>query len=262
MKNKKVVFVDVDQTLYDNRKQILYPSTIEAMRLLKENNIDVFLATGRSVNTINHLQEVLPYFKGLITNNGQTVFADDKIIFERPIDIHILKEFEAFANENNVPIAYVGDFNTSANFVTIVSNTAFTNFQIHNVEVLNKLPFHNNYSVKQFWVFEENTIIDTFKDKFENLEFINWPGKYGADGVLKGASKVDGIKAVINYYNYSKEHTYALGDGDNDISMFQEVEYSYCMGNGTEKAKNASKYVTDEISKDGFYKAVLDIIKK
>ena len=262
MNSRKVVFVDVDQTLYDNRHQILYPSTKKAMQLLKENNVDVFLATGRSVNTIGHLKEVLPYFKGLITNNGQTVFVNDEIIYERPIDISIVKEFESFANENNIPIAYVGDFNTSANFITVVSNIAFTNFQIHNVEVLNKNPFHHKYNVKQFWVFEENSIIDTFKDKFSDLEFINWPGKYGADGVLIGASKIDGSKEVIKYYNYKQENTFAIGDGDNDLSMLKEVEHSYCMGNGTPLAKEAAKYVTDPIDQDGFYNAVLDILEK
>ena len=262
MNNKKVLFVDVDQTLYDNRKQILYPSTIKAMQLLKEHNVDVFLATGRSVNTIGHLKEVLPYFKGLITNNGQTVFVDGKIIFERPIDVKILQEFEEFANNNNVPIAYVGDFNTSANFVTEISNIAFTNFQIHNVEILDKKPFHNKYTVKQFWVFEENAIIDKFKGNFKDLEFINWPGKYGADGVLLGASKIDGIKEVIDYYNYSFENTFAIGDGDNDITMFKNVYCSYCMGNGTDNAKEAADFITDEISNDGFYKAVIDVLDR
>ena len=262
MNNKKVVFVDVDQTLYDNRCKTLYPSTALAMKLLKENNIDVFLATGRSINTIGHLKEVMPYFKGLVTNNGQTVFVDNKIIFENPIDKEIVKEFEEFANANNIPIAYVGDFNTSANFLTEVSNIAFKNFQIHNVEVLDKNPFHHKFSVKQFWVFEENTLITNFKDKFSKLEFINWPGKYGADGVFKGASKVDGIKAVIDLYSYKYENTFALGDGDNDITMFQVVNHSYCMGNGTEEAKKAAKYITDDIANDGFYNAVIDIIKK
>ena len=91
---------------------------------------------------------------------------------------------------------------------------------------------------------------------FDEIDLLYWPGKFGCDGVLKGASKVDGIRKVIELFNYKHENTYAIGDADNDIKMFEEVNYSIAMGNGSTKAKEAASYITDNIENDGFSKGL------
>ena len=99
MDNKKVIFVDVDQTLYDNKRQILYPSTKRILEeLSKREDIDLFLATGRTCATVSHLKEVWDYFKGFVMNNGQTVIVNDKVIYERPIPKEIVDRLEEYAN--------------------------------------------------------------------------------------------------------------------------------------------------------------------
>ena len=69
------------------------------------------------------------------------------------------------------------------------------------------------------------------------------------------------IKEVIKYYQYELENTYAIGDGDNDVSMFQQVKHSICMGNGTKLAKEAAEYITDRIEEDGFANELEKIFK-
>ncbi|MGG5317999.1 hypothetical protein IGI49_004898 [Enterococcus sp. AZ071] len=38
--------------------------------------------------------------------------------------------------------------------------------------------------------------------------------------------------------------TYAFGDGNNDLPMFEAVDYRIAMGNGTDKIKKAADFVT------------------
>lgn len=257
MNNKKIIFVDVDQTLYDNKRQILYPSTAKILKELStREDIDLFLATGRTCATVSHLKDVWSYFKGYIMNNGQTVIVNDKIIYERPIPKELVDKIEDYANKNNISISYVGDYDSDANFITPMATKAFNNFQIYNVLDLNKQSFDNKYNVKQFWIFADHEQIITMRKYFPDMDLVLWPGKFGCDGLLKNASKVDGIKKVIELYNYKYENTYAIGDADNDIKMFETVKTSICMGNGSLAAKQAATFVTDDIAEDGFEKGL------
>ncbi len=257
MNNKKIIFVDVDQTLYDNRKQILYPSTEQVLKELStREDIDLFLATGRTCATVAHLKPVWNYFKGYVMNNGQTVIVNDKIIYEQPVPSDIVNKLEEYANNNNISLSYVGDYQSDVNFTTHMSKIAMDNFQIYNVVDLNKKAFNNKYKVKQFWIFADHPQIIEMRKYFPDMDLVFWPGKFGCDGLLKNASKVDGIKKVIELYNYKYENTYAIGDADNDIKMFEIVKTSICMGNGSLAAKQAATFVTDDIAEDGFEKGL------
>ena len=48
----------------------------------------------------------------------------------------------------------------------------------------------------------------------------------------------------------------AIGDGNNDIEMFEYANYSVAMENSTELAKKAAKYQTDSNENDGVAKAI------
>ena len=52
------------------------------------------------------------------------------------------------------------------------------------------------------------------------------------------------------------EEIMAIGDGNNDIEMFEYANYSVSMENGTELAKKAAKYQTDSNENDGVAKAI------
>ena len=48
----------------------------------------------------------------------------------------------------------------------------------------------------------------------------------------------------------------AIGDGNNDVEMFEYANYSVAMGNSTEIAVKAAKYRTDTNENDGVAKAI------
>lgn len=257
MNDKKVVFVDVDQTLFDNKNNILYPSTIKVMEeLSKRKDIDIFIATGRGINFLNHLKSIMPYVKGFITNNGQTVFYQNEIIYDNQIGKEIIEKIENYANDNNISLAYATEYEALVNFHNEYSIKALNNFHINNAQSLNKSKCPENLKVKQFWFFGNHEEINQAREKITELDFILWPGEIGCDVVTKGVSKKQGIEIVIDKLGYQLENTYAIGDGDNDIEMFRTVKYSIAMGNGTEKAKKNACYITDRIDNDGFAKAI------
>ncbi len=257
MNNHKVLFVDVDQTLFDNHHNLLYPSTILALEMIAEqDDIDLFLATGRGINILGHLERVLPFFKGFVTNNGQTAIYKDQLIHDGRTPREIVKKMEDYANKNHISIAYVSEDDALVNFHNEISIKALNNFHIYNAKSLNGSACPNNLAVKQFWFFGDHEQIKAASKAIKELDFIKWPGKLGCDVILKGVSKKTGIEKVIKYLGYDFKNTYAIGDGDNDIGMFESVCNSIAMGNGTVNAKHHAKYITDSVENDGFAKAI------
>lgn len=257
MNTNKVLFIDVDQTLFDNFNNKIYESTVIAMqKLSKREDIDCFLATGRGIKLLDHLEIVLPYFKGFITNNGQTVFYKNRIIYDEDTPKELVHKLEDYANENNISIAYVSEYDAIVNFHDEISKKALDNFHIHNSKSLEGKRCPDDLKVKQFWFFGTHEQIDKARKAIPELDFVNWPGKLGCDVVCKGISKKNGIEKVLELLDYDFNNTYAIGDGDNDIGMFKAVNNSIAMGNGTKNAKDNAKYITDSIEEDGFYNAI------
>ena len=89
---------------------------------------------------------------------------------------------------------------------------------------------------------------DFTKDLFDFIDH----GNGGGEMVPKGHSKATGIDFVLNHYNIDDKDSYAFGDSNNDIHMFERVKNSIVMGNGNpelfENDNNKLLNVTSNIS--------------
>ncbi len=71
-----------------------------------------------------------------------------------------------------------------------------------------------------------------------------------------GISKGYAVERLAAKYRITREEVMALGDHDNDVSMLQYAGYSVAMGNASDTAKAAARYVTDTNAEDGFARAL------
>ena len=71
----KAAFFDIDGTLVSFNTHKISDSSKEAIRLLKEKEIKVFIATGRALFQINDLHDLK--FDGYITVNGCNCFVNE-----------------------------------------------------------------------------------------------------------------------------------------------------------------------------------------
>ena len=110
----KVAFFDVDGTIVDNHSkqnqssdmELVPASTIEAIRLLKENGITPFIATGRSPFMIEDLLEGLG-IDSYICTNGQYAVMNNEVMYEAPYREELLDEIVSVAKENHVPLLWM-----------------------------------------------------------------------------------------------------------------------------------------------------------
>ena len=92
----KIVFFDIDGTLWDERMNIP-DSTIEAIAALKANGHGAFLCTGRARASVNSDKLLNMGFDGIIAACGNYIEMDDKVIYEK--DLRMQRENSLFTKE-------------------------------------------------------------------------------------------------------------------------------------------------------------------
>lgn len=79
-------------------------------------------------------------------------------------------------------------------------------------------------------------IVDEMTPKYPDLLF-TW-AKQAVEIAPPGCSKAEGIAFYLDYNKISPSDVYVVGDGENDIPMFDAFPaHSYCMAQGAERAK-------------------------
>ena len=72
----------------------------------------------------------------------------------------------------------------------------------------------------------------------------------------KGVSKGEGLKQLCKTLDVDTSQVVAIGDNENDISMFQVAGLAIAMENGDDIAKEYSHVITDINDEDGVAKAI------
>lgn len=257
MSYKKIIFFDIDRTLYDPDIKGIPESTIKALKKLRENNdVEIAIATGRAFYMLHIIEEIKEYINIFITINGQIIIKDGVTIYRNPIPMEQVKYVVNMFEEHKLKYGFLGEFDETLNIVDEKGKLAF--------ELVNmKLPridphFYLDNDIFQMWSFCERELHQLFRDKFDKLEVISWLGD-GFDVLSGGMSKKEGIKRILEMENIKLENAYAMGDGDNDIEMLDFIPNSVCMENGTERAKLHAKYLTSDIKNDGVLKGLINL---
>ena len=254
MAEKKIIFFDIDRTLYDPDTRSIPDSTKEALKILHDNpNIEIAIATGRAFYMLHIIQEIMEYINIFVLINGQIIMKDGKTIFRNPIDKNKVLNVVNTFNENNVKYGFLGEFDETLNIVDEKGKEAFELVDM-------KLPridphFYQDNDIFQMWAFSDKSCHGKFKKEFSEMQLVSWLGG-GFDLLSKGMSKKEGIKRILELEGIPLEDSYAFGDGDNDIEMLDYIPNSVAMGNASKQAKEHATYHTDDIKNDGVYKGL------
>jgi len=246
---KKIIFFDIDRTLYDPDTRSIPKSTIDVLKKLHEReDIEIAIATGRAFYMLHIIEEIKEYINIFILINGQIIIKNGKTIFKNPIKKELVLDVVKSFDEKNMKYGFLGEFDETLNIVDDKGKQAF--------ELVNmKLPridphFYQDNEIFQMWAFCEQDLHEQFKQQFSSLEVVSWLGG-GFDVLSGGMSKKEGIKKILEIEGIPLTNAYAIGDGDNDIEMLDYIPNSIAMGNSSEKALRHAKWVTTDIKEDG-----------
>ena len=256
---RKIVFVDVDGTIYKSHQTEIDDSI---KRKLEEasKKVDLFISTGRSDPTLVLLGDARKYFKGLVLSNGSYVIYDNKKLTEKVIKKEDLINLVNACKKMGCSIGLVNNDKVYVNKLTEVVDRALTPRYENSLIDIDGYDFNFDLNYNMCWIFDPVEVIDELEPFIPNFSIFRW-GKVGADINIKGVSKAKGILELLEYLNHSLHNTYALGDASNDIAMLKLVECGIAMDNGTEEAKQAAKHVTKSLYEGGFEEAIDKILE-
>lgn len=103
----KILFFDIDGTLYNSEKKIPQSSK-EAILQARANGYEIAIATGRAPFMIQQVIEELE-IDTYVTFNGQYVVFKGEVIFTDGVPKHQLSEIIHFGHERNHPVVFIDD---------------------------------------------------------------------------------------------------------------------------------------------------------
>lgn len=270
----KMFFTDIDGTIRDYKGKIPL-SAKGAIEKLRENKIPVILATGRSNQELKPVLNQLGFTPDyLITEQGACVLnKTGDILFQDTLNdkdtykiIELAKEYKEESDKeielilyiDGKPVACKGgcDLPTNKGFVETIVVDSFDNLL-----KAGKKPTKALFLKKSSKNIEEmNGIKNYLRENLEeNLNVFN-SGIWYCEVTNKTVSKGQAIRFLSKDLSIDLKNMSGIGDAENDLDMMRvlnkEGGLSVAMGNAQECLKTEAKFVTDDITKDGYAKAV------
>ncbi len=247
----KAIFFDVDNTLLDEKTHQLVDSGVEALNKLKEAGYLIFLATSRSSCEIDIFKDRVT-FDGKVLSNGGRVFVGDKLIQEHLLTSEELAALLALVDK-------YPDYNLVYNHTDEVVNIFRDNhnhdyswFSKNNI-ILHKRALKITDKVFQLFIKGELNYDDPLIKKLSNCG-INELFKNYTAVLPNNTNKAKGIEKVVEYLGLDIDDCACVGDGINDIEMFQLIKDNYCVDNGNPLLKEVANEVIGRIDEDSIYK--------
>lgn len=250
---KKLVFFDIDGTLYDNEHDQIPLSTIEALKLLKQNDdVEIAIATGRANFILDRVQPIIEYFDAFVFLNGlQIVYKGKEIYCHIPEKGSVQSLLQSFKARNLIH----GCFNRTDEYISHLNDKIIDDFSSVNLEVPEIIDIEEVDDIMQVYFFGDDEDFKHIQDLHPEFRVVPWHTN-GADILPHDISKEVGIKMLSEKLGYSMEDVFAFGDASNDLEMIKAAGVGVAMGNATDELKAVADYVTDPVSENGIYNAL------
>lgn len=250
---KKLLFFDIDGTLYDNKNDAVPSSTIEALKLLKENpNVEVAIATGRANFILDRVEEILPFFDAFVFLNGLHITYKGKDVYCHIPDKNSVSELiKTFKLKGLVH----GGFNRTNEYISGLTPKIIDDFAAVNLEVPEIIDLEEVSELMQVYFFGSKEDFEDIQKNHPEFKVVPWHTN-GADILPHNISKEVGVKMLAEQLGYDIKDVFAFGDAANDLEMINSVGTGVAMGNGIDELKSVADYVTDPVNENGIYNAL------
>lgn len=253
MKDKKVIFFDIDGTLIPFGEEIWTEKTVEVLKELKTRGYDLFIATGRHhINTPSFIK-TSDIFNGYICLNGQMIFIDNECIHETAIDEDTINALKKFGDQNDLSVMFA----TANYFHLSKEDKEFEEYVAKLTKY--KIDPEPNAPILQATMYLSPEYDEELQKIIPNCVITRWNDRY-IDINKSHVSKASAIKYLMDRYNINHKNTFAVGDAGNDREMLKFVGTGIAMGNADDVTKSYADIVIGEDVKDGI-QDLLDILK-
>jgi len=264
----RLMAIDMDGTLLNSHDNISERNRMALNKVL-DKGITVALSTGRIYKSAVHYRCLVGLNSPIIACNGAVISSSDEkeIVYERCIDNDILKDIITIAESNNM---YYHFYDLSTFYFKKYEDKfkKYHKYYEENYETqgINIIGFNdpvkilsNNLNFHKL-VFIEDDIckLDNLRQKLEKIKGISVSKSWynNLEVMSEGVSKGNALRFLAQMLNIDTSEIVAIGDNENDISMFNVAGLAVAMGNGDDLIKKKAHVITDTNDNDGVAKAI------
>ena len=268
----KAVFIDIDETLTNSQREVTEKIKLEIKKCV-ENGVKIILTSGRSRREAMDFQEQIGTSPYIVSSNGASAYdAENGVeIYNERIDPQMVLQLIKHSRENGYRIKL------NYKDLLVMNEAAYPDEKDKEVsyEELERVAVEEQVvqCVITSTDFEKMRFFrDYIKNECVGIAVANESKRfkkpdlkpsrnYYCDVASVKVSKGNAVKAVCEYFEIKPEEIVTIGDGENDLSMFELTPNSVAMGNSLPEIKEKANYVTASNDEDGVAKVLGFIIK-
>lgn len=249
----KLIFSDLDDTLLDSKKTVS-DETINFIKDLKDTRFIV--NSGRLPYNMELIKQYID-LSNMVCGNGAYIILDGKLIYSCCLDKKDAYELLDYAySKGYSPRLYLD----SGLYITEESKmrTAVKVNMVTKTKLFDLLKNENVYKIAFYDRNVDNLEdIKCFIDSIKNI-ICEYSDSDFLECHHKDTSKGNAIDIVSKLLSIKPDEILAIGDNENDLSMFNRGYHSACPYNACDRVKNVVEYVSPL---DCNHDSMVDIIK-
>ena len=261
----KIVFFDMDGTLYQTENDIIQESSLQAIQALRDQGYIVCAATGRPLNQMNLILERVQFDYMVMINGGYVLDREQRLLFENPLDRQTTQDIVDWCEQQeNGLMFHFGDtsyiYDKFYPFYYFCRDPHVLNYLFYD-EQRSYHKRHNAYNA--VLMTKEQRSLEEFLAKHPLLrsDLIEVAQDHFCFDVFNANNdKFVGINQVLQKEGISWEECICFGDSTNDIKMLEMAGMGVAMGSATDYVKSFANMVTASVYDHGTARALQKIL--
>lgn len=265
----RLLAVDMDATCL-NKKSQMTKETLQSLRMAADAGIIVVPTTGRSLSCLPHkLAERMDIYRYVISSNGASV--SDRHARKELMQTLIPKEealrlISACGGGRIGSTAHIRhEYYVEGRMLSFCGRMVFGKDaeKLKSVRNMEKIIQRSPYDVEevQFYFLSPGA---KKKIKKALLQFPDVSAAYTpiyVEVFAKQTSKGRALSFLAQHLNISREEIACIGDGENDLTMFDASGIKFAMGNAVPELRRKADYILPGNDKNGAAEGIRRILK-
>ncbi|WP_182200228.1 Cof-type HAD-IIB family hydrolase [Paraliobacillus salinarum] len=262
--NIKAIALDMDGTTLDSNNTVS-EELIGTLKNIRDKDIKIILSTGRTMSEIGDVLPVDFPYDGAVTSNGMGCYADNQEVFQYVLEPNLVNQVIAKAKANGIyyeihtkkgnRFALEEDKSLMAQEVygdvppTLGDNERNARYDAFERKISWEPQLITDDIVKIYFFSKHLNKINLWKQYLiemkNNMPFTTSSSSdHNVEIMVEGVSKATGLHLLLQRFNVKPKDLLVVGDGENDLPMFEMAGYAVAMNNASQLVKAKANEVT------------------